>query len=80
MISSSLNREASGPKHSIGLLGCLVSGVSIPIYLTVCDFPLRLTSTVSPSITLVTRADSLLSGVDVRTRVGLLESAFVCWI
>jgi len=41
---------------------------------------LRLTSTVSPSITLVTRADSLLPGVNVRIRVGLLESAFVCWI
>ena len=79
MISSSLNREASGPKHSIGLLGCLVSGVSIPIYLTVCKFPLRLTSTVSPSMTLVTRAGSLLSVKDVCNRVGLFGMIFVCW-
>ena len=72
-----MNSEASGPKHSIGLFGCLVSGVSIPMNLIVSDLLPKITLIVSPSTILDTSADSTLLAGDGRRRVVLLESVSV---
>ena len=53
---SAVNADASGPKHSIGVFGFLVSGVSIPISRTRSSRPPIATSIVSPSTTWVTVA------------------------
>ncbi len=48
--------EASGPKHSTGVPGLCVSGVSMPIKRTCSSVPPTCTTIVSPSMTRTTLA------------------------
>ena len=59
-----MNAVASGPKHSTGVSGRFVSGVSMPIRRTRSSSPSIVTSIVSPSTTSSTTAFGGVTGSD----------------